>query len=468
MYSDISSELQHIPTITHGADAIELRVDSLSNNSNTESFVDYVAKQFTLLRRSSSLPIIFTVRSQGQGGKFPDTQEKELFFLLEQALKWGCEYVDVEICWSNDLISNLIKNKGHTKIIASWHDVMGTVKWDSEEIRRHYRTSEEYGDIIKLVCRAGSIVDNFKLQEFIWSLKTRTKPIIAINMGVEGQLSRVLNEFLTPVTHPLLPSKSAPGQLSVSEIHQALHLIGQLPKKNFYLFGTPISHSVSPVIHNTGFEVLGLPHHYDLFESENIEDVKPILQDSQFGGASVTVPHKISIMKYLDHISEHAKLIGAVNTVIVEVDSNGNRKLVGDNTDWLGIFHLVKPLVSIDSTSSGLVIGAGGTSRAAIYTLHQLGISTIYVYNRTLAKITDLVTHFPTCGIVPLTSLSQTFSQSPQIIISTIPGTSVMEFPDEIFQCDKGVIVEMAYKPRRTNLLKKGEEKGWIGIEGIQ
>ncbi|CAG8705222.1 4056_t:CDS:1, partial [Cetraspora pellucida] len=403
-----------------------------------------------------------------QGGKFPDNQEKEMFFLLAQALKWGCEYVDVEICWSHDLISNLIKNKGHTKIIASWHDVMGTVKWDNEEIHRRYRTAEEYGDIVKLVCRAGSILDNFKLQEFIWSLKTRTKPIITINMGVEGQLSRVLNEFLTPVTHPLLPSKSAPGQLSVSEIHQALHLIGQLPKKNFYLFGTPISHSMSPVIHNTGFEVLGLPHHYDLFESENVEDVKPILQDPQFGGASVTIPHKINIMKYLDHISEHAKLIGAVNTVIVEIDSNGNRKLFGDNTDWLGIFHSVKPLLKIDSTSSGLVIGAGGTSRAIVYALHQLGVSTIYVYNRTLAKISDLVTQFPTYGIVPLTSLSQALPQSPQIIISAIPGTSDMEFPDEIFQFGKGIIVEMAYKPRRTKLLKKGEEKGWIGIEGIQ
>ncbi|CAG8560014.1 38662_t:CDS:2 [Gigaspora margarita] len=467
-YSDMSPALQHIPTITHGVDAIELRVDLLSNNLQTGSFVDYVSNQLALLKRSSTFPIIFTVRTQGQGGKFPDTQEKEMFSLLAQALKWGCEYVDIEICWSHDLISNLIKNKGHTKIIASWHDVTGTAKWDSEEIRRRYKTAEEYGDIIKIVCRAESVIDNFKLQEFILSLKTRTKPIITINMGAEGQLSRVLNEFLTPVTHPLLPSKAAPGQLSVSEIHQALHLIGQLPKKNFYLFGTPISHSMSPVIHNTGFETLGLPHYYDLFETENIENVKPILQDLQFGGASVTIPHKINIMKYLDHISEHAKLIGAVNTIIVENDLNGNRKLIGDNTDWLGIFHLVKPLLRIGSSSSGLIIGAGGTSRAGLYALHQLGISTIYIYNRTSEKISDLASQFPTYGIIPLTSLSQTLTQPPQIIISAIPATSNLEFPDEIFQFNRGIIVEMAYKPRRTNLLKKGEEKGWIGIEGIQ
>ncbi|CAG8526249.1 3567_t:CDS:2 [Scutellospora calospora] len=467
-YSDLSSASQHIPTITHGVDAIELRVDLLSNNLHSGSFVDYVSKQLAFLRRLSTLPIIFTVRSQGQGGKFPDTQEKEMFFLLLQALKWGCEYVDVEICWSQDLISNLIKNKKNTKLIGSWHDVTGTAKWDGEEIRQRYRTAKEYCDIIKIVCRAESIIDNFKLQGFILSLKTDTKPIITINMGIEGQLSRILNEFLTPVTHPLLPSKAAPGQLSISEIHQALHLIGQLPKKNYYLFGTPISHSMSPTIHNTGFKTLGLPHYYDLFESENVEDVKPILEDSQFGGASVTIPHKLNIMKYLDRLSEHATIIGAVNTIIVETDSNGNRKLVGDNTDWLGMFHLIKPLVKIDSTTSGLIIGAGGTSRAALYALHQLGVSTIYMYNRTQSKISDLVSQFPTYGIIPITSLSQTLTQSPQIIISSIPATSNMEFPDEIFQFGKGVIVEMAYKPRRTNLLKKGEEKGWIGIEGIQ
>jgi len=277
-----------------------------------------------------------------------------------------------------------------------------------------------------------------------------------------------LNQYLTPVTHPLLPSKAAPGQLSVAEIHNALYLIGQLPKKKYYVFGTPIAQSMSPTLHNTGFEVLGLPHYYDIFESDDVAAVKPIIEDVEFGGGSVTIPHKISIIPFLDQITEHSKSIGAVNTILVDENRNG-RKLIGDNTDWLGIFHSIKDLIEINPKTTSLIIGAGGTSRAALYALHQLGVSTIYLYNRTQSKITELIDHFPTYGIVPLSSLSEQILNPPQIIISTIPATSNLEIPDEVFSFGKGgVIVEMAYKPRRTKLLIKGNEKGWICIEGIQ
>ncbi|GBC05867.1 hypothetical protein RclHR1_06490002 [Rhizophagus clarus] len=469
-FPDITPALKIMPTITHGVDAIELRVDLLSENGDIPS-VEYICGQLASLRRSSSLPIIFTVRSQSQGGKYPDTQETEYFNLLEQAIKNGCEYVDVEIHKSPTLIENLIKMKGDTKIIASWHDLTGTMKWDGEEVRRKFRAAHNIGDIIKIVGRAKCLSDNFRLREFVeWQQQHIKKPIIAINMDVEGQLSRILNQTFTPVTHPLLPLKAAPGQLSVAEIHKGLHLIGQLPKKKFYLFGNPIVHSMSPTIHNTGFEILGLPHHYDLFESENVEAVKPIIEDIEFGGASVTIPHKISIIPFLDQISVHSKSIGAVNTIIVTENETG-RKLIGENTDWLGIFYSIKPLIEINSETVGLVIGGGGTSRAGIYALHQLGLQTIYLYNRTQAKIEELKNQFPKYGIVGLSSLSdeQIKQKPPQIIVSTIPATSNIEIPYELFASGKGgVIVEMAYKPRRTQLLEKGAEKGWIGVEGIQ
>ncbi|PKY14291.1 pentafunctional AROM polypeptide [Rhizophagus irregularis] len=469
-FPDITPALKIMPTITHGVDAIELRVDLLSENGDMPS-VEYIHDQLASLRRSSSLPIIFTIRSQSQGGKYPDTQETEYFNLLEQAIKNGCEYIDVEIHKSPKLIDNLIKMKGNTKIIASWHDIPGTMKWDGEEVRRRVRTAHNIGDIIKIVGRAKCLSDNFKLREFVeWQQQHIKKPVIAINMEVEGQLSRLLNQTLTPVTHPLLPSKAAPGQLSVNEIHKGLHLIGQLPKKKFYIFGNPIAHSMSPTLHNTGFEVLGLPHHYDLFESEDIEAVKPIIEDIEFGGASVTIPHKISIIPFLDQISEHSKLIGAVNTIIV-TESETGRKLIGENTDWLGIYSSIKPLIEINSETIGLVIGGGGTSRAGIYALHQLGVHTIYLYNRTQAKIEELKNQFPKYGIVGLSSLSdeRIKQKPPRIIVSTIPATSNIEIPYELFASGKGgVIVEMAYKPRRTQLLEKGAENGWIGVEGVQ
>ncbi|CAG8605737.1 10518_t:CDS:2, partial [Diversispora eburnea] len=476
-YPNISPSLKDIPIITQGVDAIELRVDLLVQ-SDSQKFKDfdyipsleYVSQQLALIRRSSTLPIIFTVRSKGQGGKFPDNREKDIFKLLEHAVKWGCEYIDLEIGSSEDLILNLIKNKGYSKIIASWHDIYGKMKWDSEEVRNRYKIAEKYGDVIKLISKAESLNDNLKLQEFIQTLSSKnSKSIIAINMGTAGQLSRVLNQFLTPVTHSLLPSKAAPGQLTVCEIYQALHLIGQLPKKKYYLFGTPISHSMSPTLHNTGFKVLGLPHFYDIFESQDVSAVKPIIEDPEFGGASVTIPHKINIKPYLDEISEHAKAIGAVNTIITKNDENNKRKLIGDNTDWLGIVYSIKDLIEIDSNTSALIIGAGGTSRAALYAVNQLGVKNIYLYNRTLENANILIKEFSTYGIKPLTSLSNSLPIPPKIIISTIPATANLDIPDELFKSGKGgVSIEMAYKPRRTKFLEKSESMGWHGIEGIR
>ncbi|CAJ0841439.1 6705_t:CDS:2 [Entrophospora sp. SA101] len=457
-YPDLQPKLQYISTIIHGVDAIELRVDLLDENSNNNNdssnsnkfSIDYISKQLALLKGYSKLPIIFTLRTQRQGGKFFSGDELKIYDILESGLRWGCEYLDLEIGLSHNLITKLLKRKGNTKIIASWHDTTGNMKWDGEEICGYYRKANEHGDIIKLIGKARSIKDNFDLQSFLESVSstsstTKKKHIIAINMGSEGQLSRILNQTFTPVTHDLLPSKAAPGQLSIKQIHQGLNLIGLLPKKKFYLFGAPISHSLSPTIHNTGFETLGFPYHYELFESEDVKDVKPIIFESEeFGGGSVTIPHKTS-----------------------------------DNTDWLGILNSIKLYIDTPINNnrniSGLVVGAGGTSRAAIYALHKLGATKIYLYNRTPEKVKELIKQFPTnFGLHQLNSLTASSlpSPSPKIIISTIPGTTNFEYPDEIFKFHddngKGVIVEMAYKPHKTNLIIKGEKYGWNCVEGIQ
>ncbi|CAG8573350.1 540_t:CDS:2 [Ambispora leptoticha] len=482
-FPDIRPALPEIEVLTNGADAIEIRIDLLSSSS-----IIHVGQQLALLRRYSELPIIFTVRSIGQGGKFSNNAEDEMFKLLQYAIKWGCEYIDLEITSSSQKIEKFLRSKANSKIIASWHDLSGNTKWNGSDIKEKFRIANKYGDIIKIIGTASSISDNFQLMEFIRFYEQQNnqkKPIIAINMGTKGQLSRILNKVFTPVTHPALPTKAAPGQLSIAEIHKGLHLIGLLPKRKFYVFGKPITHSPSPTLHNAGFEAFGIPYHYSLFESENIADVKPIIEDSEFGGASVTIPYKIDVIPFLDETSEHVKIIGAVNTIIAkELDkdtstSTKKRILYGENTDWLGILGCIKKISvnnintpPIGSESSALIIGAGGTSRAAIYALHKLGIPKIYLYNRTHKRATELILQFPSSyGLTTIQSLSDSFQTTPpQIIVSTIPADNNLEFPDEIFAFGKhGIVVEMAYKPRRTQLLEKAErEHGWMGVEGIQ
>ncbi|ORE06034.1 Pentafunctional AroM protein [Rhizopus microsporus var. microsporus] len=459
--------------VCEGADAVELRVDLLQKPDDKEELspVEYVGEQLALLRRAVSIPVIFTVRSKGQAGAFPNDDEEGMFELLRWGQRWGCEYIDVEMCWSTNKIESLVASKGQSRIISSWHDLQKITPWDSAAIEAKYELGAKYGDIVKLVGVAETMQDNFKLEAF--RATKQDKNLIAINMGVAGQLSRILNDCLTPVTHPALPKKAAPGQLSLAEINQARHLLGILPAKSFWLIGTPIQHSMSPTLHNTGFQTLGLPYTYGLLECHMVEYAEEaILNDPHFGGASVTIPHKVSIMKYLDQVSEDAKMIGAVNTIYVrQTTVNGEKKrlLLGENTDYLGMKHRIQALMMDPDhpPQQGLVIGAGGTARAALYTMQQMGIQKIYLWNRTVSKAYDLQQAFK--GKIEIEVIESLETKiGPGVIISTVPADSSIELPEHLYGGIKGIICDMAYKPRRTKLLLQAEQKGWSCVEGIE
>ncbi|KAH8823297.1 Shikimate dehydrogenase [Flagelloscypha sp. PMI_526] len=496
-FPDVSDIIPKLGEITSGADAIELRVDLLrvtgndSENDYTPSPV-YVADQVAAIRRGSSLPIIFTVRSRAQGGAFPDDKESEAAALLELGVSLGVEYLDVELpLMKLKSVQDLVRRKGKTAIIASWHDWSGNLKWDGAEVISRYSAAAGFGDIVKIVGKATSLEDNLTLQAFVSRANKGTlpggrRPIVAINMGEEGQMSRILNEVLTPITHPALPVKAAPGQLSFAQIQQALHLLGQAPAKTFHLFGTPISHSMSPTLHNTGFQALGLPHTYTLSETASVDsEVKDIISSPTFGGASVTVPFKLDIIPLLDELSPAAKAMGAVNCVIPKV-VNEKRVLFGENTDWIALKVCIQDRLAGAPIPSALVVGAGGASRAAIYALHHLGVPVIYLYNRTRKTAEAVAAAFPDAHVVILDEVGTwpTNSPAPNVIISTVPAyvtagpsdaekSGKMILPACLFSHSSGpaTVIDMAYKPAETPLLKLAKEvagEKWSRVAGVE
>ncbi len=492
-YPDVTQAFQHIEHLTEGVDALELRVDLLKSPKEYEVLeqsippLSYVQEQLTKLRRVSSLPIVFTVRTKSQGGAFPDSAHEEIFQLLKLALQLGSEYVDVEVSLPQKLMEGLKKKKGYSKIIASWHDWSGRLKWDSVVIKEKYELASRVGDIVKIVNKAESLKDNFALYEFIENVPN-AKPIIAINMGVEGQMSRILNSTFSPVSHPLLPTKAAPGQLSFREIQQALHLLGLLPSRRFYLFGTPISQSMSPTLHNTAFDILGLPHKYELLETQTVgEEIKVAITSPDFGGASVTIPFKLDVIPLLDKLTPAAEAIGAVNTIVPQPTTAGsaNRILVGDNTDWIGIKTCISAKLGNQRVGAALIIGAGGTARAAIYALHALDADVIYLYNRTTSKARDLTHAFPEARSKVITELGQWSGPKPNVIVSTVPASAtavlndydiaiggVVHLTSSLFEYRDGpaVVVDMAYRPIETPLLAlaKQAERNWSIVTGLE
>ncbi|KWU47540.1 putative ARO1-Pentafunctional AROM polypeptide [Rhodotorula sp. JG-1b] len=472
-----------------GVDALELRVDLLSADGKapTQPQVpdyDYVARQLAALRQRSTLPIIFTVRTASQGGMCPDEAQEAIFELMKLGVKAGCEYVDMEVRWPSARMRDFVGIKQSTKIIASWHDFAGGLRWSSQEAVDRYNAAHAVGDVIKIVSKANNITDNLDMLRFR-EKHDDGKPLITLNIGNEGRLSRVLNPVFSPVSHPAI-SVSAPGQLSFAEIQQALHLLGKLPERKFYLFGSPIQHSKSPRIHNTAFQRLGMPHHYGMIETDHVNDaIKRAIRAPDFGGASVTIPLKLDIIPLLDEVSEHARLIGAVNTIVPKQEGEAIR-LIGDNTDWLGLIELIEQNISSDNertdTSTSLVLGAGGTCRAAVYALHKAGFKTIYLFNRTRPNADKIVASFPQeYNIVPLTSLDSFPGEPPLAIISTIPaqGTATQYLPnpdagvvvpDSVLSREEGgVLIDVAYKPKITPLIHLAEHMpGWKGVPGIQ
>ncbi|DAZ95245.1 TPA: hypothetical protein N0F65_002357 [Lagenidium giganteum] len=452
--------------LEQGVDALELRVDLLDASDD----MDAVAAQVTALRALSPLPIIFTVRSQAQGGRFPDKDEARMFALLRLGVRLGCEFVDMECgpSWSRAAREQLVRGRGRSAIIASCHAV--TTKLTPAETQALFTDCYSNGrvQVVKVVVKAWSPEDAVALDRVAASFSQAWQhqmPIIALCTTDQGKLSRVLNRVLTPVTHARLPQAAAPGQLSVQQILTLRQQLGLLPDREFFLFGSPIQLSPSPAMHNAAFTAKALPFTYALHDTTAMADVVACMHRPTFGGASVTIPHKVDVMAHLQSLSPAAQAIGAVNTVVRHDAVDGRVHLHGDNTDWLGILRPIRQrLAGNTSSATALVVGAGGTAMAAAYALRQLGVARLVVFNRTLAKAEAVAARF---HAEALPELTPDVLPAVDVVVSTIPASAGFTLPDHLAR--PGVVVlDAAYMPPITPCLAHAHARGATCIQGFE
>ena len=155
------------------------------------------------------------------------------------------------------------------------------------------------------------------------------------------------------------------------------------------IIGWPVSHSLSPVLHNAAFLALGLDWVYVPFPvpPERLEEGIAGLRALGIAGFSVTIPHKVAILPFLDRVSEEAGLIGAVNTVAVH-----DGCLTGYNTDGIGLLAALSGKLGFSAKgSSVLVLGAGGAARSAVASLGLAGAARVEVANRSRETAEKLV-----------------------------------------------------------------------------
>ena len=244
------------------------------------------------------------------------------------------------------------------------------------------------------------------------------------------------------------------------------------------VIGHPIKHTLSPIMHNYAYKNLNLDYVYLPFDISSIG-----LQDSLKGmvalgirGFNVTIPHKERIIEYMDELSDSAKIVGAVNTVV-----NDNGKLIGYNTDVNGIIKTLEEFKKNISGKTVSVLGAGGAARSVIYTLiNHFKVKKINIINRTVEKAESLKDYFSskmlfekikTYELIP-PDVTEILAKSKLIINASSIGMSPDndDSPTTILESfnKNQIVFDIVYNPQKTKFLALAEEQGALTINGLK
>ncbi|MEJ2690626.1 MAG: shikimate dehydrogenase [Deltaproteobacteria bacterium] len=227
------------------------------------------------------------------------------------------------------------------------------------------------------------------------------------------------------------------------------------------IMGLPVSHSLSPAMHNAAFEALGLNCVYVPFAVEDVPRAMDGFRALKVRGVSVTIPYKQAVIPYLDRLDSVAERIGAVNTLVI--DEQGRIK--GFNTDWLGANRaLAEHLELIDKKV--VLLGAGGSARAIGFGLLEAGARPI-LCSRTPERGKALAADL-SCQWVPLQDAADLAGD---VLINATsvgmaPENSAMPVPKEAVR-NFSVVMDIVYSPLRTTLLRVAEEAGCLTVNGL-
>ncbi|MGM0788109.1 MAG: shikimate dehydrogenase [Thermodesulfobacteriota bacterium] len=228
----------------------------------------------------------------------------------------------------------------------------------------------------------------------------------------------------------------------------------------YCVIGHPVGHSLSPLMQNRAFAASGRQGVYVAFDAKDPRGAAEGLRALGIRGASVTIPHKVDIMYHLDETHDHARKIGAVNTIV-----NSEGRLFGYNTDGIGAVRAMEENTSVTGKKV-LVIGAGGAARAVCYALSRAGAD-VHIANRTHEKARLLAGDL-NAQAVPVQDISEI---SFDIMVNTTPvgmhpDTDAMPVPESVLRPGM-YVMDIIYNPLRTNLLAKAEIAGCRVIDGV-
>lgn len=237
----------------------------------------------------------------------------------------------------------------------------------------------------------------------------------------------------------------------------------------YCIFGNPVRHSLSPAIHNAAFIKEKINAVYLAFEVKDIKSAVNSMRHLNIRGASVTIPFKNNILKYIDNVDVTASEIGAVNTLM-----NKNGRIYGYNNDGTGaVKALLNGKVKLKKQKI-LIIGNGGSARAVSFSLLNQGAE-ITIAGRDVKKIMNLTRNLNRKKHVYHTLISRLnsdYMRDFDIIINTTPvgmSPGIDKYPiNPDLIMEKHAVFDIIYSPHKTSLLKAAEKKGCKIIHGIE
>lgn len=349
------------PAIVRAREAgglIELRLDYLRledlNASNVAKWV-HLAEG----------PVILTLRRKPNGGEFDGSEETQIR-ILKSLRATGAAFIDLEIETIESYLGGSLASLKTSSVpcIASYHNFQQTPA-DLEAVYRRLLNSGP--DILKLATHAKDFEDNLRLLQLAERAKRDGLPVIIASMGQLGTFSRIMACGLGSLwTYASLEKgrESASGQFTAQELKD-LYSVDEITRSTqvYGVIGWPVGHSLSPHIHNPALRRQGLNARYLPFPIKDLTDFAPHLR--RFAGFSVTIPHKVQILDFVDVIDQTVKQTGAANTLV-----NRGEKLFAYNTDVAGIEQALKEAFK-EGVRETTLLGTGGAARAAALVLRE-------------------------------------------------------------------------------------------------
>jgi 3-dehydroquinate dehydratase/shikimate dehydrogenase len=433
-------ELRQARDACREADIVELRLDS----------ADCPDVAGALQGRRT--PVIVTCRPEWEGGMFRGSED-ERRRILESAVRQGAEFVDIEA--AAGFAGDFVRARDGRGVVLSAH-CFGRAPVDLGE---RYASLRSMGaEVVKLAVEVDGLDEMLPLFDLGTAAFSEFGRHVLIAMGHPGVPSRVLAGRLGN-RWTYAGDGVAPGQIPASRLLSEFRFRRLKPDMDLYgVVGRPISHSLSPAMHNAGFAALGVNAVYLPLEARDAADFVRFARHTGLRGASITAPFKVALMPDVDEIEPMARRVGAINTLVVRDDS-----WIGANTDVDAFLSPLTKRLALKGARAS-ILGAGGAARAVALALADGGASVTICARRDEAARELAYRVGGSAGEFPPPPSSW------DLLVNATPVGSVSDprSPMAGVTLDGELVYDLVYAPKETALLREARAAGCQTIGGIE